>query len=877
MQTLNSFIDPKTILQDLNIKVNRVPDITTCPTCESPEFHVGQDPNGGGWYSCDHCHWTGDSPQLLSRVREITVREALQDLEKNDTNDIITPSRIEEYMRYLARQQGVTDFWLTASSREKILGINSQAARELIDAYKLSGLLENRTWDDLCGQFVGVASKGLYEQYVNPQDGKTTMPGTSTQRFIVAPLFDAPGRVSGVVSFDRGEGRKRFRCTPIPFGSLDALMFMNSVYMHDSTVFATPDLTFALCTQVWSLLSNTGHLPLLGFTPDTEKAWMNVRPQKLIFWDREVNDELFIAARNVPDRAYVATKPNFADARDPYFHLQGYTAHEMLGCMRASAVPWLQALKDHLLATEVGESHSLITRLNLAPSHRQEILKYCSAKEEREKIVGMIDIGVIEMRIPTTVKNQYIAQRADGWYMINKAAPDPVPVSEAIPVIETYTSFNGSNVLTGHVRAKGKIIPFEVEKDQFDHRWLSQYCFDNGAPVVINSKIRNDLLYYALQFHSPVQVNGLERIGWDGSGFAFPQFALKTNGRVIEEKSPIPNPHPLQRLLLSDTPAIRHARGWLEDTPAHALYWAMISTLIANIIAPAVGVKTRGIGVVDAYDDNKHSLLHAFVDDAAMDTYAVSTGNTANTVSEIVAKENEHSYPIFVKAHASPALMQWIQEPSDRNAFTLINPKIVQPALLRGGWTIINCREAVTDILHVLHGRSIMPAVLTYFVKHGCQIPATKGHLTFGVIELIRKWIRTRFRLEQLDVLARAEKMIDTGTEDGVAGLGSRFVGTLMYLFNHGKLALKRCRDVAGQPFDDVCVTTHGDWIYIDAENVRKTFQKAKVCMPDVSAVSQSFLESGMLQEEKYGLSSLEGWYLKPAEWDAEIAKWPDS
>jgi len=74
VQTLNSFLDPRVILRDLDIEVKRIPDVTTCPACRANEFYVGQDPNGGGWYTCTNCRWVGDSPQLISRVRAIPIK-----------------------------------------------------------------------------------------------------------------------------------------------------------------------------------------------------------------------------------------------------------------------------------------------------------------------------------------------------------------------------------------------------------------------------------------------------------------------------------------------------------------------------------------------------------------------------------------------------------------------------------------------------------------------------------------------------------------------------------------------------------------------------------------------------------------------------------
>ena len=108
--SLNSFVDTETILQELGIKVNQVPGITTCPTCGALEFYIGTDPSGGGWFTCHHCHWVGDGPELIAQVRGIPLETVLNNLMNEDTKSTITRERVVEYLSYQQRRKSATDY-----------------------------------------------------------------------------------------------------------------------------------------------------------------------------------------------------------------------------------------------------------------------------------------------------------------------------------------------------------------------------------------------------------------------------------------------------------------------------------------------------------------------------------------------------------------------------------------------------------------------------------------------------------------------------------------------------------------------------------------------------------------------------------------------
>ena len=875
--SLNSFVDTETILQELGIKVNQVPGITTCPTCGALEFYIGTDPSGGGWFTCHHCHWVGDGPELIAQVRGIPLETVLNNLMNEDTKSTITRERVVEYLSYQQRRKSATDYWLEASDRERIFDTKSRAARRLLQSYHLPELLERQTWSNGIGKYVGLASKELYNTFLEPDGSRNSLPGRSRKQMLVSPMFDAPGRIAAVASFDVGQGRKRFNYTPIPYGTNDALLFMNSVYMHDDVIFAMPELSFALSLQIWAHQSLVNGLPLLGYTPETDTAWSNIRPNMLILWDRTINDELFIAARKIASRAYIASKPHLDGDHDPFHCLESFPAQHFLGCMRESALPWLQALSDHLLIQDPGAARSLVARLDLKPSMREDILKYCQSDAERQKLAKLIDIGVIDMRITMAARGQHMIQRADGWFLQHDGTPGEATMSTAIPVIETFTNFDLHTVYTGHVRAGDKTVPFEVDKTEFGYQWFEDFCLRKcKVHVEVDPKIRRHLEHYATAFHKPVNREGLDTIGWNEGSFLFPRFTIRADGTTTEQHRPIAGPHPTQRLHLTTTLTLAHARGWVEDTPAHALYWALVAGVMTNILAPAIGKETRGIGLVDRVNDNRTEILAGVVDDMALETYRVKAGQERETIKTIVATEHSHNLPLFVEFYGSPLTLQWIQDINSRNAITILKPGVINAALLRGGWTIIDYKDRLDEALSIPHGYAIMPALLIAFLKNGGKLPLAKGHETQGVFALIRDWLHNRFRIERAPVLDKAAALINTGTQDGIAGAGSRFIGTLLYLLQAGDIAMEKSDELVEHLGDKFAVMTTYTHVYLNFHVIKKAFDKAKLYMPEVSELSQSFFESGLLREEKYGLRALSGWYLEVEGWELEVKRWSE-
>lgn len=872
---LNSFLDPKEILRDLEIKFNRVPDITVCPTCHAPEFYIGLDPAGGGWYACNNCCWTGDSPQLISRIRGVSIEETLLQLRRYDRMDTLNDHRIGEYLNALRRRESAKDFWFDASDRLSILSNKAPAARKLLHAYRLDEMVQRMTWNNQIGQIVGLTTKETYTRCLDPS-GRSALRGRPNHSYVVSPLFDAPGRIAGVATFDIGQGQKLYGHTPLPYGTSDAMMFLNSVYMYDEVVYALPDLAFALALQVKSHEGLGGALPVIGITPMTHMSWVNVRPQRVVFWDRTITDELFLAARHVSDRAYIALKPVIDDIRDPFWHMREYTPRQFVGMLHNSAVPWLQALKDYVLAVSYGEASALFSQLDLMPSQRQEMMKYCTSPSERRRVSALVDIGVIDMRVPMTTKNQYLVQKSDGWYMQSRSGADMSTMSKAIPVIETFTNFKTHTVLTGHIRANGRVIPFEIPKEEYTADWLDSYCFQHGAPSNVHSRIRRDLLHYTLEFNNPVEKDGLDSIGWDGEAFVFPRFVIRPDGRVLDSARPLARPHPMRALHYSSRIVVDNARAWTRNTPAHALFWALTASLTANILAPAEGFDPRGIALLGHQNDDQDGALRTVVEHLHLSTYdTANKRRERSTIDAILAHESEHSVPLHVHCEDMPIVLKWMQAEGPRNAITTVTPGVRKPLLLRGGWTIVDS-PPVNEVLTMPNGSAIVPSLLVNYCQNGMKLPKAKGHPVFGVIEMIKHWLALRFGLEMQGaaVLAEAKRMLEIGTPDGAAGMFERFVGTLVHLLEEGAVTISQLDDLAGTIDPKAAVTRTSSYVYLNYEVLRRVFDKKHLYLPEAAEMSRAFFEQKVFQSERYGLNSIEGWYVDPEKWDAALRRW---
>lgn len=874
MTSLNACIDPTTILQDIGVRVNHTPDITTCPLCRGREFMVNADPAGGGWYCCNTCHFAGDSIELVAQVNSFGALQAIEKLRRADSTGSFTQRNIDDHMHWAGRRKAVNTFWESCSDRDFILKNASEGGRAMLESFKISKQLQTSDWHNKLGQFVGLTTTAFYRSTVEPEDKGNKLPGAAGKNYLISPLFDAPGRIAAISAFDIYAGNKRSDVIRLPGGSTDALMFMNGLHLFEEVLYATSDLQWALALQTWAYLSAMGPVPVVGYTLDTKQAWMNLRPKRVIFWNTETTPDVFLAARQVPERAYIAKGPRISDTEDPFAKLAGSSARSMLNTMQTEAEPWLKALKDYLTSVSYSQVQDVINRLDLAPAHRQEMLSYCQTKEEREKIATLVDTGVIQMSIPMATKGRFLVQKADGWYAQYKNEAELHLISEAMPIIETFTNFKSKVLYTGHIRVRNKSIPFEVDRDDFSIEWLKRFCQEHDEIIEVHDSIGKNFSHYVLQFHNPDKLEGLDRIGWDSrdQSFVFPSYTLVNNGTFRELRRPTACNHPTQQLHAPSPFVLSHVRNWLDNTPARATYWALMTNVLANVIAPAIGERTRGIGLVD--DSHVASEL---LDQVAADTYSAvtkvaTTGKESEILAAVLQAEQQHLMPACIDLGSSPVAFRWINAEGDRNAFLLFRKNMMKAALLRGGWTMIQPESLASASTVLNSSASIMPAILAYFQKTGRKLPKAERHYVFSVIRLIQAWLEQEFQIECPDVLKAAAKIIDVGPGDDSAGLVNRFVGMVTCLTDEGVLTVDTTNDLVVQSNTRAAITIAGDIVFVNHAVIQRALQNHRLYTPGETQLTNAFQETGMLVEDVVGLHAFLGWRLHREKW-VEVAQ----
>ncbi len=839
---------------------------------------VNNDPDGGGWYCCNHCSFTGDSIQLLSHIKQMDIDQTIEQLRRADTTGSFTPKQIDDYTRYITRRKAIDKFWAGCSDRQLMMETATDGGRMMLESFRLLKPMENPNWSKQLGQFVGLTDVQFYTDTVRPDNLENRLPGQARKNYLIAPMFDTPGRIAAIAAFDIHGSHKRHSVIALPRGSHDVLMFMNGLQLYEEVVYATNRLDWALALQVWAYLSSAGPLPVVGYLDSSRKVWKNLRPRKVIFWDRQPTPALFEAARQVEDRAYIAKQPYLEHDEDPFVHLQGTAARTMLAAMQQSAEPWLKVLKDYLTSSSYSETQDIVNRLDLAPSHRQEMLNYCQTKEEREKISALVDTGVIQMSVPMGVKNRYLLQKADGWWIQHKNEAEHHLACEAMPVIETFTSFKNRVVFTGHIRIHNKSLPFEVDRDKFSAEWLIQFCQEHGEIVEVHNSIYANFRHFALQFNAPSKVDGLDYIGWDDRDqtFVFPRHTLLPTGEFRAERRPIPGGHPSEKFEFqpSNQAPKSSVLSWLEPSPAAAAYWATYAAVLSNILAPVFKMKTSGIVLADD-SQTASDILERVADNAYLATFKVEgTIPTAELLYKLTTAEVAHGMPLAVDFRGSSSLaMQWIQSAGDRNSVVALKPALSRSALLRGGWIVIRSNLAAASSVITSSSR-MLPILLAFFQKNERKLTRGGRHLVYGALQLVQAWLATEHQIESPDIFKTASRLIETGPGEGAEGIVSRFIGIIDEMMESELISFENATDLISNPSTKTTVIYGEQTVSINYPLLMKVVRQHHIHLPPSDELTAAFKQTAILADEMIGLQGLLGWVLHRPKWVEHLRTW---
>jgi hypothetical protein len=617
--SLNSYIPWTSVLPVLGVEVHgaALPAVVQCPLCRHRTLAVYKEPaRPGQWYHCAGCDFAGDGVELVAAEGGISTGSALLKLAARGL-DIPEPLLDDEALEWhagkVAFRGRVQAFWAAARASTHDSGETGPAQRRLGIA---PGAMLAPEWPRRGGRFVGHCKAGDVERLLRPgsvnyrlKAGRTGVNSTGWnplfvgpgwRDLLVVPYRDLPGRISGFLLVGR-EAR-----WPDDFvfatavnhqsgshGAIGVVMLEAALALHGefaAAVVVVEDPVLAVRIQLRHLVSRDVPLPVVGAwgRPEGRSIWPSLPRRDLVHWSPTPDGRLVARARRSGGR--VALAPAGAAVVG---HLERSRSVMALRAMLAAARPWDAALEAILGRLAPAKAEELVLGLKLRPDETTGFLRAC-ADDTRARLAALF--GDVGRPRGVSINGKTVVESGGVWRLTRNGEL----VCDAVLRIEqVIRSGSGAVSYRGRIEYRGQTLPFwapdtEIERDPL--RWIRAKVGQAGLGEVAIGGIcwSKHILTIAQQFEPPQSARGLDVVGWDDelNAFALPRFLLRADGAVATPDYVVPPERVLPGAGLAPpaglTPGARVALAWGDE--ANELFWAVAACLLADILAPALGL-----------------------------------------------------------------------------------------------------------------------------------------------------------------------------------------------------------------------------------------------------------------------------------------------
>jgi hypothetical protein len=576
----------------------------------------------GQWYWCSRCRFAGDAIELTAAHGGLSVDTAVEKLRLRGfafPATLLTDERMERHAEKYARRAALRAFWERCRLGIGDVGRPLGAQRKLgipADAWSRA------EWRARAGRFIGRANREAIEEFflsrtlayrrsvnrrtVSPTSWGALFPSRDWDDLIVIAYHDLPDRIRGLLLIGREgrDGEDHIYQSASPRLSYQAggfAMLETGLTPHPEfgeTVFSVEDPTLALRLQVKHLAASDTPLPLIIPWPKQRPhhpEWACFPHRTLVFWSPGPTPAAIDRARR--NNGSVAFEPDQSALAG---HLERARPVVALRAMRDAARGWADALERMLTDIPPARAEELVLGLKLPAPDVSNFLRGCG-QDTRARLGALFaDAGKPQ---GVQVGRSTVLEVSGEW----KVPKTGELVMDAVLRIERVVRTPGGRAAyAGYVEYHGQRIPFYesaevVNKGTMD--WIRRLVADRRLGEVLGTpRWSKHLVTIATQLEPPRTVEGLESVGWDEgrNAFVLPQFVLRPGGDVEPaEHILIPGEDPPAAELeppIGLTPGARTALAWGDE--ATELFWAVAACLVADVIAPALGLSRTSTALV---------------------------------------------------------------------------------------------------------------------------------------------------------------------------------------------------------------------------------------------------------------------------------------
>jgi len=830
--------------------------------------------DGGRWYSCQSCRFKGDSIEFYQKAHDLTdIRDAIMELSARNIlpmrKDELSSDIIAKYIEaYVQRRREFNS--LVAASRALMKELDNKQM-ELLHTFHLWDGFRGGGWYDKLAPYVGVGTVDMI------RDAGFKMPHKGFTRFLVIPYYDVPGRISSLLLVNKN--RRHHRIYANPEGTLqdDGLMMIGTLDTHNEVVFAVHDPILAIHMQ-----RRTGNLTdkpmkLVVYDENTARAWQSVHARKLVFWERE-NDLGLYKQSVMHPRAFVSAKPGFVEGE-----LEGYLRRmslaEITSRVERAAKPWGTAMKEFLLESEYWRVSEALKQLQLSAADIQRIYDACSPSE-RTRVNQLFGEATADKYI--TIGNMRIVESDEGWWIMRGSDRELgcnaiVRLDSLVHIIDT-----NENVYEGTVSVKDTQIRFRVPVDTVEKgaaNWLRELMMKHVGALKLSKSIQSHIIEIAKQFHEPLYVRRIGKIGWHAKSesFVFPNFSIKdgtfddsTHAMVLDDAAAVP----AAGLYIAEP----KEGDWdllLADTPEHAAIWAGMAAFMSNIMAPIVGAAPQPVAFVGGYGSIANVVSTHLVEELGI--VSIRPSKPTDPTYDIPELNNRHDYPVWLDvSDKNRKSVKYLKAIDTGNFMTHLFELEAAPLGIGESWMFIKAPDIMPQRSRLPSLRGAM-AYLAWVQAQKFELPPASSFAQC-VLSSLSHWALGDLEAVDKEVFVSASKMLMTIDTTSVE---RRLMHTIFSLMAGQRLKVAHVQFYDGftpgtSPQTKAHIVADDDRqkLFVNLGMVRTAMDRLKLPTADYDTAVRSFAATKSTTGFEPGA---DGFVINQAYWDSEVSRWRSS
>jgi hypothetical protein len=888
-KSLNAFVNWRKVLSLLQVTTDThaLPARSLCPVCNSHQLLIFPDNAlDGQWHSCDACGSKGDMIQLASKCWGLSIPTTIKKLVAAGVS-IPDERTTENYIRYYETNHVDLPITIEAAMNDSFGKIHLQGLVSILKQYgwRIEGSSEWRRkgasklvagmhYSDIEAMlWPGTYKSGGMTpgKYVNNPSKSRIFTGRNWGDVLVLPHYDVPGRICALKII----GRKAEPDSDVLFKNVlwhqprteAGLSAHPSVLTGEGdTVFGFRDHAAAVRLQMRHMGMNPHPLQIVLWHSDSvhssRACWNMLGKRQVVICDEKITPASLLQAMHVDGRMATTADMDYG---------QPVKTLERLG---DRSLHWATAFDEFAEEATDVELEEILYQL---PAVAVKKILDKTGVNTRERIKAFTKFRTAGRTV--RIGSRIIEEREDCWYWSHEKkhrymdhASESL-VSDAVLRVDRviYIPRSEKAYYQGRVKYQGDVMPFCEDRKKVDKKpfaWMQNFLLAQGKGMLRYSTWWEKFgVELTLLFKNPVFVQGCDIVGWDDSSgtFQLPHYVVTEAGvkkkeyETVSVATPAANIQSFKELTPEEMDRVT------EPSRDNIAFWASWCACVSNILAPAFGHPTRGIGVVG--DMGIQGMRQA-----SRALGCISSDLPNRSESYIIrgksGVENDHEWPRVVGLVGGSTkypgwdrirTMHWINSMDSHKDVVVVTIDQALGMLIAGGWhAVVDVTPFVGGVVDKVKDRLILN-YLNHIMQNKLINVYQGGELLDNVFDSVAAWIEGYH--SGVSVIEKGRELISgCDRSKTIAAFGK----LLSRWYNAGLF------EISGKVDSEKLAWKLKDGVFVSKPKVLQLWEKRRLPRLDVAALTEQLISDDVLVKE-VDLNDCLGWVLDNSWWNKNV------